>query len=135
MNETDGTLGRVRTNGTSYTDLFHGSVHEVTVSGAWVYFATADALYRMCLDQKTNAEQINSNYTRWLNTDVTYLYYTNLEDHTEAGVGYGNSLYRMELDGSVNERIFQDDVEGICIQGDVLYYMNPDRIMSLLSLS
>ncbi len=123
-------------DGSGLEVLVSSGVYDLLIYGGNAYYCVGSDtryLYEMNLSNRTS-RQLNCNYTRWINTDGQYVYYTNLENHTSAGVGYGNALYRIALDGLVNEKVYEDTIEGMCIQDGMLHYMSPEKKRSVLSL-
>lgn len=123
-------------DGSGLEVLVSSGVYDLLIYGGNAYYCVGSDtryLYEMNLSTRTS-RQLNCNYTRWINTDGQYVYYTNLESHTSAGVGYGNALYRIALDGLVNEKVYEDTIEGMCIQDGMLHYMSPEKKRSVLSL-
>lgn len=123
-------------DGSNLTALIPSGVFDIMVYGNYVYYSYgSDTRYLCAMDLYTRETyQLNSNYTRWINTDGTYLYYTNLEGRTDEGIGYGNSLYRIKLDGTSNQKVYEDTIEGLCIQDGLLHYMNPSQEPKAVSL-
>ncbi len=125
-------------DGSSLNELIIGGVYDLLVNDGYLYYCYGPDeryLYHVNLNDYSDNVQLNSNYTRWLNTDGEYLYYTNYDGETEMGVGYGNALYRCKLDGTENGRVLLDEIEGICISGGLLCYMSSDADLSIVSLS
>lgn len=130
-------LCAVNIDGSNKTTLVQGQVYEVMVFDQLIYFTHGDDERYLCVayGEGTEYDVLNNNYTRWTNTDGNYIYYTDFSDYDD-GVGYGTSLYRITLNGSYNEICYQGDeeIEGICIIEDKLYYMNPNKELVSVNL-
>ncbi|WP_295220048.1 DUF5050 domain-containing protein, partial [Ruminococcus sp.] len=130
-------LCRCNLDGSAFNVLIASEVYDILAYCNIIYYCYgSDTRYLYAMDINTNETyQLNANYTRWINTDGSYVYYTNFDEYTDEGVGYGDALYRISMDGSVNEKIYDDDIEGMCVQNGLLYYMNHDKKSSILSLN
>ncbi len=119
---------RCSVDGSDFETIIAAEVYDILVYGGYIYYCFGrDERYLYARSRDTGeVTQITNNYTRWINTDGIHVYYTNFEGHTEEGVGYGNTMYRVDLHGGGNEQLFTDIVEGMCIQNGKLHYMNPD---------
>lgn len=127
-NETDGTVERIHTDGSDRQVLYQGAAHEVTVYQDWIYFGTADAVYRMHLD--------GSSLTKLLDGNVWYLHVT------DSGLYYcritadNRALCSCALDGSKVQTLIPSDVYAVSVFGDQIYYTSgAERYLYSISLT
>lgn len=128
---TDRSLCSCGLDGSDQKILLSEGVYETLAYGDSIYYAYgADTRYLYRYDLTTGTStQISSYYTRWLNTDGTYFYYTSKvgEDTTNSNLGYGYELYYIPMDGGTQQSIRTDynGIQCVTIQSGYICYYAP----------
>lgn len=121
-------------DGSGLTIILPEQIYDVMVVGNQIYYTYGkDERYLYAMDKNTfEVRQINTEYTRWINTDYRFIYFTNYEGRNSDGIGYGDMLMRVSLDGTVHKQALTDTIKGIVIQDGRAYYSDlSDQVHSV----
>ena len=108
----------IRTDGTQETLLRYGNYRGITVDGDWIYYSDAGNLFKM---HKTGGDPIPVTYgAQGAGYFVSsgWVYYTDYS--------YGNSLFRVGIDGGAEEIINEEYSIYINTDGHYIYFSNFD---------
>ena len=103
--------------GNSNANITNGGI--VAIQGDWLYFSAKDGLYKSKTDgsQKQKlCEGYNGGSVHWINVVDDWVYF--------ASIG----LYKVKTDGSEYQQIDSEDIRGVRVIGDWIYYGSEYRI-------
>ena len=122
-------------DGSGMTVILPEMVYDVMVVGNQIYYTYGkEDRYLYAMDKNTfETRLVNAEYTRWINTDYRFIYFTNYEGKNADGIGYGNLLMRVSFDGTIHKQALSDTIKGIVIQEGKAYYTDlDDRVRSVV---
>lgn len=122
-------------DGSGLMTILPEMVYDVMVVGNQIYYTYGkEDRYLYAMDKNTYEPRlVNAEYTRWINTDYRFIYFTNYEGKNANGIGYGNMLMRVSFDGTIHKQALADTIKGIVIQEGKAYYTDLDnRVRSVV---
>jgi uncharacterized protein YchJ len=121
----DGSIYKMRTDGTEKTSLLDEYIHVFMVSGGVIFYSSMDGIFRMDTDGG-NVKQIvsgsNVNFFD-IDDDNEWIYYVNSSERF--------SLYKIKTDGSENARVEYSRSVSVNVDGDWIYYITSEDVGGL----
>lgn len=119
------TLYRCGLDGSSPSALMDGVYEVVITDSYYIYTVGKDEHMLYAYDRSSGSQcRLFGGFARWLNSDGTYVYFTNNAGKTDNGLTYGDTLYQCRIDAGEesSERICEDSVEGVYYADGSIFY-------------
>lgn len=124
-------------NGSEQAILSDKSALFINVVDDWIYFYSSlgrneTGIYRVKIDgtkeEKIKEDGISGRITRFMVVDE-WIYYSSMEFDLsgETSEYKGDSLYKMKIDGTLNQKITDRKIENFMVDGKYLYYLSYEK--------